>query len=187
MLKDVESEETFKEPGLKEIFGRILTTERFSDPVNAVVDLIYTDELDAKGLAEILSEYRIKDIIKLKNELLDLLIVYVKIILKDLAITEREHRDMVMLKRFFKIREGDFYNYRHKVIKSLIISQLRIIYNDGNIDHKEAMHKVNLQGLFDLSYDQFLEFAEAEILDALNSGANIVELDTVRYPKGFNN
>lgn len=186
MLDEVETEEqSHEEPGLREAFGRILSTERFSDHINAIVDLIYTNELDTVGLKNILIEYKIKNISAIKLELLDLLITYANLILKDLSITDKEHWNMTMLKKFFKIREGDFYCYRLKEIKSLILHQLKVIYNDGNIDHQEALHKVNLQGLFDLSYDQFLQFAEGEIHEALKRGVDIAKLDTVRIPLAY--
>lgn len=41
MLDEVETEEqSHEEPGLREAFGRILTAERFSDHINAIVDLL---------------------------------------------------------------------------------------------------------------------------------------------------
>ena len=92
---------------------------------------------------------------------------------------------MVLLKRFFKIKEGDFYQYRIKEIKAIITQQLESMYSDGIVDSAEALNKANLQGLFDLSYDQFLQFTEEGIKQALKLGADITDLDTVKYPKGY--
>lgn len=170
---------------LKEAFRVILSGEKFSDHVCAIVELIYTDELDKLGLEKILLEFKISGIEKIKKEILDLLIMYVTIILKDFNISDKEQKNMILLKKFFRIKEGDFYQYRYKEIKLIITQQLEIIYKDNNVDTTEAIYKVNLQGLFDLSYDQFLEFTDGEIKQALIRGADIRNLDTVKYPRGY--
>jgi len=45
------------------------------------------------------------------------------------------------------------------------------------------LQKVDLQELFDLSYDQFLEFANIEDEKALKRGASLKDLDTVLFKK----
>ena len=49
----------------------------------------------------------------------------------------------------------------------------------NKIDGNESSFKVDLQELFDLSYDQFLEFIDKEVNEALQRGASLNDLDTV--------
>lgn len=172
--------------GLKGLLERVLLTGSFSEAVTDILDVICRKGFDTQKLSIVLKEHNVKDISFLKLEMLDVLIACVGLILNDHVITDKEHKDFTLLKKILKIREGDFYKHQYPVISSLIGTQLRKIYKDGTVDRLETIHKINLQGLFDLSYDQFLEFADGEILDALRSGADIRELDTARYPKGFN-
>ena len=45
-------------------------------------------------------------------------------------------------------------------VKNIIKIQLELIYmDDSKIDTSEALHKVDLQEVFDLSYDTFLEIS----------------------------
>ena len=46
------------------------------------------------------------------------------------------------------------------------------------MDNNEAMMKIDLQRLFDLSYDQYLAFEQRAVEEALSNGANIEDLDT---------
>lgn len=164
---------------LQASFGTILTIENFSDHINEVIELIHTNELDSSNFEEILKKYRIKHVEDIKEEILDMLLVYINLVLNDGVITENEAGNIKLLKRFFKIHEGDFYNFRYDEAADVLHRQLGRIYFDNKIDDIEALHKVELQELFDLSYDQFLEFANEEDKAALQRGAELNDLDTV--------
>jgi hypothetical protein len=56
------------------------------------------------------------------------------------------------------------------------------MYQDNVIDNNEALHKVDLQQLFDLGYDQFLELSNKAVKDALSRGAKLKDLDTFINP-----
>lgn len=58
---------------------------------------------------------------------------------------------------------------------------------DNEVDLRESIHKVNLQEIFDLSYDQFEKFKETEVIRALERGADISKLDTINIPKYISN
>jgi hypothetical protein len=94
---------------LHKTFGTILSIENFSDFINEIVELIHTNELDRPHLDRILTEHHIKQIDDIKEELMDLVLVYINLILNDNLITENEARNIKILKMVFKIKEGDFY------------------------------------------------------------------------------
>src|SRR3989304_5051514 len=71
---------------LHEVFGIILSIESFSDYVNEIVELVFNNTLDKKHLEEILKKYKIKKLDDIKEELLDVLIVYINLILMKLMI-----------------------------------------------------------------------------------------------------
>ena len=147
--------------------------------------LFSTNEIDRPKVNEILKKYRIKQIEDIKEEILDLLLIYINIVLNDNVISETEARNVNLLKRFFKIKEGDFFNYRGHEVEKILYRQFVRIYSDNQIDTEEALHKVNLQELFDLNYDQFLEFNNKEAKVALQRGANLNDLDTVFKPSEY--
>ena len=115
----------------------------------------------------------------IRNELLDFIIYYGMIILKDGIISESENINIKYLKKLFKIKEGDFYRLKKYEIKEIIQQQLYKLYIDKSINKQEALFKVELQDLFDLSYDQMSVFVNPLAYDALEKGANIIDLDVV--------
>ena len=164
---------------LHEAFGIILSIQSFKNYINEIVELVYNGALDKNNLDELLKKYKINNVEDIKEELLDVLIVYINLTLKDHTITEKELNNVQFLKMMFRIKEGDFFNYRYDEIDEILNKQfIRIYRNDNKIDETESLHKVSLQKLFDLSYDQFLGFQEMEVLAAVERGANIQDLDT---------
>lgn len=168
---------------LHEAFEIILSIESFSDYIIDIAELIYNKELDRNSIQKVLDKYKIRKVEDIKEELLDLLIVYINLILNDNIISEKEKFNVELLKKYFKIKEGDFYNNRYQEVEDILVRQFERIYLDNYVSKEEAIHSVELQGLFNLSYDQFDQIKENEIRRALDRGADITNLDTARYPK----
>lgn len=168
---------------LSEAFAIIESIPTLSQVIKQIVGELKKNTLNQQQLQQILSDNGLDGTEDIKPDLIDLLLLYINLVLNDHIITSKEYLNCKQLKILFKISEGDFYKLRYEEIKEVIYKQLERIYRDDNkISEEEALHKINLQGLFDLSYDQFLEFNEREIRIALEKGADIKDLDTVRYP-----
>lgn len=164
---------------IKEAFKNISFTETFTEYIRRIAGLVYNNSLDKQNLDTLLKDYNFSHVEEIKEEILDMLLAYINYILDDNFITENEARNLKLLKRFFKIKEGDFYEYRYKEVEFILNRQFELIYADNKIVPEEALHKVGLQELFDLGYDQFLELVNKEIKAAVLRGANTEELDTV--------
>ena len=63
---------------------------------------------------------------------------------------------MVHLKRYFSVDEGEFVDARPREVARLIGERLDAILADGVIDQPEDLEQVELQQIFDLSYDDYL-------------------------------
>jgi len=149
---------------LHEAMGAIALTKTLSPIVMSIAQHIYDNDLNRGALQEILNQYEIDKIEDLKEELLDFIIYYIEIILNDQVISDKERTNIGLLKIYFKIKEGDFYKLRHSQIANILHKQFEHIYEDGIVTTKEEIHKFEIQDLFDLSYDQFLEFKENDPL-----------------------
>lgn len=116
----------------------------------------------------------------IKPEALQVILDYSEIILEDEMLTENEIRIITLLKMFFQIKDGEFYTYGKKdVVDSVLTTQIEKMYADGMINNEEALMKTDLQGLFCLSYDEFLVIVNKVAKLALEKGADINNLDTV--------
>lgn len=96
------------------------------------------------------------------------------------GITKDEIRNISMLKLFYKIKEGEFFELGKKEeVTEVLLQQLRKLYSDNSIDNGEAIMKTELQELFGLGYDDFLEINNIAAKEAVERGADISKLDTV--------
>jgi hypothetical protein len=169
-----------KELNLTEAMGMISYSNDFSGYMSDICkDLCEKGtSVDRKTIDNILVKYgvRYKDI---KEELLDIIVFYAMIIVTDGIISPNESFNIKYLKRLFKIKEGDLYKLKNNELKEIIQQQLYKLYIDNTIDEHEALFKVELQELFDLSYEQMSVFVNPLAYDALERGANLTDLDTV--------
>ncbi|MTG98544.1 hypothetical protein GJV76_10475 [Myroides sp. BIT-d1] len=122
---------------------------------------------------------------QIKQEALDFLVLYAYYTLKDDCITEAELNDFIALKRILAIKENDFIIYKEFQVKEILKQQFLRMYSDKFIDSNEAITQVNLQIMFGLSYDEFEELKQDEVINALLQGANPKDLDISSLPKGF--
>ena len=168
---------------LHKAFEIILSINSFSNYISHIVELIYNEDLSVETLNAVLEKYNIKSIDVIKEELLDLILIYINLALNDHILSENEKKNIRLLKIYFKIKEGDFYKYRFSEVEEILQRQFERLYMDDKIDESEELHKVDLQEIFGLSYDQFDSFKAVEIIKALEKGADIGKLDTARFPK----
>lgn len=117
-----------------------------------------------------------------KNQSLEFLIAYSKILLEDNNISQEEHTEFTFLKKILKIQEGDFIKFKKNEIQEIIQKHISIIYSDNKVDTEEAIFKVNLQSLFNLGYDELYEMKKEEVIKSLKLGANPTDLDIPDIP-----
>lgn len=171
--------------GIKAAFAQLSSRQSYSRFVQAIsTELATHGYLDKSALQGVQQANNVANLTDYREELLDVVLDYVRLVLDDHVLTDAEADVARYLKRLFSIKEGDFYRFRHPQVKEVLHLQFERIYQDDDkISPEEAMHKVALQDVFDLSYDQFLEFKEQEIRMALARGADIRDLDTAKIPK----
>ena len=162
---------------LKGPFERIFSTENFGEVVNDIAEQIYLGQLTTESLDSRLNEQGIK-MEKIKDKILDMILSYIHLIMEDNYITPKEATNIKFLKRFFRIREGDFYSIKYYEVERILDKQFEHMYQNNSIDNEEALQKVELQELFDLSYDQFLQLCQKAVQGAIDRGANLSDLDT---------
>src|SRR5690606_9872871 len=125
-----------------------------------MIDLILNDKIDKKLFLEILNSKNINSLKDIHEYLLDIFLNYVENIVDDHFISQDEIMKATKLKLFFEIKEGDFYEKRHLQIKHIIQKQYYYFLVDRHISHSEELQEVNLQDLFDLGFDQYLELSK---------------------------
>jgi hypothetical protein len=112
-----------------------------------------------------------------KVDFLHFIFEYIRIALNDNILSTEEKEVIVFLKRIFKIIPGDFIFHTKDQVENVIKYQLSKMYGDNYITEQEAQLKIDLQELFDLSFDQMNEYSKSEATISLKQGADIENLD----------
>ena len=168
---------------IKKTFGYIISFKIIDDTLIDIGEILSNKGMNTsrQDCLEILESYKIYSLQKFKPQALKLVFLFIKISLKDNLISDEELKSIRFLKLLFDIDEGEFVNDKElsKEVSSIIKLQLDMMYKDDNyIDKDESIHKVNLQEAFGLNYDEFAQLSNQAALDALERGADWIDLDT---------
>lgn len=126
-----------------------------------------------------LTKINVKRITDLKEQLIGVLLDYANLCLEDSILTKNEMQDFRTLRRFFKIQDGDFYKcHKQREVKEILTIQLKRIQSDKVVDQSEALMKNDLQEIFGLTYDEFLEIENEVTNETIKNGGNLLDLDT---------
>lgn len=163
---------------IKDVVKQLRESHHYSSIMEKTIELILNDKMNSMELNQCLSG-EIMSIEDIKPEALSLIIDYSKNILEDGIITKGEMTNIAMLKLFYRIKEGEFFELGKKDdVTEVLLQQLRKLYANNSIDRSEAVMKTELQELFGLCYDDFLEINNIAAKEALERGADISKLDT---------
>ena len=112
-----------------------------------------------------------------KVDFLHFIFEYIRLALQDDILSLEEKEVIGYFKRIFKITPGDFIFHTREKVENVINYQLARMYSDNYITQEEALLKIDLQELFDLSFDQMNEYSKLEATTSLKQGANVEDLD----------
>ncbi len=146
---------------LKTAFQIIASKDKVQGDLLRMCELLYEKGMDTRrdDINSVLEELKIKSISSYKDEALKILILYIRLALSDNILSIEEKNNIKFLKLLFGVKDGDFKDNKSifTQVKNIINIQLQLIYlDDDSIDNSEALHKVDLQEVFGLSYDDFL-------------------------------
>ena len=135
----------------------LITRKEYPEVIKAALQLIIDEQMNSLALDKVLADKGIRRITDIKEKTLDVLLDYADMILEDDILTPDELRNLKMLKLFFRVEEGDFQkNNKFSRVESIIIRQLGKLYADNILDEQEALHQSDLQGVFGLGYDEYV-------------------------------
>jgi hypothetical protein len=111
---------------LKHPFKEILSSEDFGEAVNDVAELICRGLLTKESVDHLLNQHRIQNLGSIKSAILDLILAYLSLVLQDNYVTPKEAESVAYLKRFFGVKEGDFFKTVFIKWSAFLISSLNI-------------------------------------------------------------
>src|SRR5688500_14238546 len=147
---------------IRELVVATATAAQRSSAAQSIGRLISEGELGPAARREV-TRHRGEKPGALREELLDILMAAIREALKDHRLATEEREFITQLKRLFQIQAGDFYRLRRSDLQATLEAETRRLLIDEQIDNVEALHQVELQALFNLSYDQYLEVTRSEV------------------------
>lgn len=182
-------------------FYRYVRSRDASDFQRRVAELAAEKNLTRDTLVEASREAGMPDISDATDDLLDLLLYYIRLSLSDHELSGGEMTNIRTTARLFQIEEGDLLARRRDEVAELVGAEMRHILLDNEVDTEEAARKVLLQEALGLSYDQFVELSrplvEGAVADLLERGTEggevtpewmqrrVSALDTVYHMDGL--
>lgn len=157
---------------LREIHNRVLLPQHIGDLISKISEGNITIAEVERSCFNFDTNYSIA-----KVNFLHFIFEYIRIALKDDLLSTEEKEVIGYFKRIFKIIPGDFIFHTNDQVENVITYQLTKMYSDNYITQEEALLKIDLQELFDLSFDQMNEYSKLEATVSLKQGADIGDLD----------
>tara|TARA_Y100000768_G_C23954971_1_gene672290 strand:- start:276 stop:860 length:585 start_codon:yes stop_codon:yes gene_type:complete len=168
---------------LESIFSYIISSNILNDSIEEIAGLISKKgtSTSRKDVLTILKDHNFRNLNDYKKNSLTLILFFIKVALKDNIISEEEIKSIRFLKLLLDINEGDFMKEKSlsNEVSEIIKMQIDLMYSgDNKIDSQEALQKVNLQEIFGLNYDEFLNLSNPAELNAMDKGADWFEIDS---------
>jgi hypothetical protein len=161
---------------LSSAFSKIQDELQLPEYLKEICTLIKESTINREKIDVILASYNI-NYTTAKVDFLHLIFEYIKTSLEDDVLTDQEKENIHFLKLCFRIKPGEFYFHNKPDVENVLTSQLSRIYRDDFISEKEALLKVDLQEIFDLSFDQMNDYSKIEASVSVKKGANPKVLD----------
>ena len=152
---------------LASAFQRYVRSRAASEFQRRVAELAAHGSLTRPALVEAARDAGLPDIAAATDDLLDLLLYYVRLSLSDHELSDGEMGNVRTVARLFEIEEGDLLQRRGDEVAELVSAEMRRILTDQHVDASEAKQKVRIQEALGLSYDQFVELSKPLVEEAV--------------------
>jgi hypothetical protein len=148
---------------IRNYFAGLAAERGTRGPIGEVLALLSAGVYDFDALEELIRRHGVRREEWFRTQVLDLLIGYVMHAAQDGRLTDEQIENTRTLRRFLGVQQGEFGALRPAEVSNILQGQLEIILFDGRIDSSEDLYQVELQALFDLSYDEYLTLARPAI------------------------
>lgn len=147
---------------LSDHFTKTLAETGPHGAVGELLSFLAQGTLDGMAFTEIIKRHGVSRELWFRKQRLDLVLGYVSHLLDASRLIKDDLATLAELKNCLGIAEGEFISLRPAEVASILVVQLNQILVDDYIDPGEDLYQLELQTVFDLSYDQYLQLTRAE-------------------------
>jgi hypothetical protein len=154
---------------LRRHFSAVLADAGSTGAVGEILSLLSQGCLKRAAFAEIIERHELNRESWFSKQRLDLVLGYVSALVADGDLDAEHLKAISNLKNCLGVTEGDFVSLRPAEVAAILAGELEQILEDDSIDEEEDLRQADLQDVFDLSYDQYLQLTRIEFERAMSS------------------
>jgi hypothetical protein len=144
---------------LQEVFREYLeTAELLPRPALLIAGLIASGEFSIDRLEELCVTEGLGEPNDTKEILVDFVLVFARKCLEDHRLSQSEMFVLRALIEIFRIEEGEFATLRPYELQAVLEAQVASILGDHYVTNEEEILQADLQRVFGLGYDQYVNF-----------------------------
>ncbi len=102
-----------------------------------------------------------------KTDLIEFVLDAIRTTLQDHALSPEEVYVVRHVCRVLRIDEGELLIHRREEVRGILARELELVFADNHVMPHEAIHKVRLQEVLGLSYDQFIDLTRDKVEQVL--------------------
>jgi hypothetical protein len=102
-----------------------------------------------------------------KADLIEFVLDVVRTTLQDHVLSGDEVVAVRHVCRVLRIEEGELLQHRSESVRSILARELELLLADDHVEPHEAVHKVQLQEVLGLSYDQFIDLTREKVEEVM--------------------
>jgi hypothetical protein len=153
---------------LREHFSTVLADAGSTGAVGEILSLLSQGSLEPDRFSDIVERHGLNRESWFWSQRLDLVLGYVSALIADGDLDADSLRSIANLKNCLGVTEGDFVTLRPAEVAAILAGELEQILEDDSIDEEEDLRQADLQAVFDLSYDQYLQLTRVEFERAMS-------------------
>jgi DnaJ-domain-containing protein 1 len=161
---------------LSEAFAHYIITQESKGAKETVAEFLKANDLSKIALKRVVKQLG-GSLSSFKDDLVDLLIFYIEFCLRDHHLSSTEKLSIRHLKILFGIKETDLYSLKGEKVKELIVIEIKRLLSHQKVDQVKSLYQVDLQEVFGLSYDRFLELTKEPIEEVVNDWIHKIASD----------
>lgn len=152
---------------IKEVFLKFITTEEPSGEIAEVAEVLATEEITRTNFMDIRTRLLRSSSVSFRKDLVGIILYYALACIKDHELSTTEKENLQLLKTLFQIEEGEFYAYKASELSDVLSQQALRIIQDQKLENTEDLYQSDLQRIFGLSYDQYVELTQKTVKEFL--------------------
>lgn len=152
---------------LKEVFLNFIAAESPSGEIADAAEVLATEGITRTNFRDIRSKVLLSSSASFRSGVMEMILYYARVCVRDHELTADEKENLQLLKTLFQIEDGEFYSRKAQELSDFLSQQVLWIVQDERLENAEDLYQSDLQRIFGLSYDQYVDLTQKSVKEFL--------------------